>query len=541
MLHKAFLVAASWCWAMEPSYLELLLSIANREGEGPEAVAARLGRPLDNTRTVEIRDGVAIVPVTGPIFRRANMFSDVSGPGMTSVQVLAKDFREALENPNVKAILLDVDSPGGEANGIHEFAAMIRDARGKKPICAYVGGMGASAAYWIASAADEIVADETAMVGSIGTVMAVHAPDAESARQIEIVSSQSPNKRPNVGTKEGRSLYQKRVDDNAAIFVSSVAANRNVTEEQVLTKFGKGAVLIAKEALAVGMIDSIGSLEGTIARLATVDAGTELTGESRAPRATAGDVITVALDVDMSPLEAASERLERATEAYRAVTEGTVPNRDTRPGLARAIRPTAASAAAPTVTREKPMSMIALATVAALIGLSASASEEEVTGALASQRKTREDLQKLTDKSTDGEALATAAGWKENAEKLAGVNAQLVALRTDVREREVASVLEAGQKAGKIPPAKVSKYLEIAGAGADGKGADPVRLRALVDALEPAVATTPTLTPVTSIESSTSSSGTFGLSDEELTICSQLKLDPKEYAADKAAHTTARG
>jgi hypothetical protein len=64
---------------MRPEAVETLLEVAAREGASPEAVAARLGRPLENTRAVTMREGVAVAPVIGPIFRRANLLTQVSG------------------------------------------------------------------------------------------------------------------------------------------------------------------------------------------------------------------------------------------------------------------------------------------------------------------------------------------------------------------------------------------------------------------------------------------------------------------------------
>lgn len=490
-MHKAFIVAASLCWAIEPAHLEMLLAIANREGAGPEAVATKLGRKLENTWGVEVREGVAVVPVHGPIFRRANLFTEVSGA--TSIEILARDFRAAVDDPAVHAIVLDIDSPGGEANGINEFAAMVRASRSTKPVCAYVGGMAASAAYWIASACGEIVADESAEVGSIGCVMAVTAPDATSAKQIEIVSSQSPFKRPNVATKEGRSQYQKRVDDHAEIFVANVATNRAVTVEAVLEKFGRGGVMTAKSAIAVGMLDTLGSLEGTIARLA-----------GDAPPGRASSPVRV--------LPAA------------AVVASAPP----------ALNPsTAAPAASP--AQRTPMAAIALVTLAALVGLSATASEEEVTSTIASQRKTREELHKSTGKPTDSEAFGAIEAMKENTTQLKVVREELAQLKADARENEVRSILEANQKSGKLPPARVAWALGIAGADAKtGLGGDPAKLRALVDGLEVAVATSPVTTA--SRDQAAAGAGTPpALTSEELTICSQLKIDPKQFAADKAA------
>lgn len=164
--------------------------------------------------------------------------------------------------------MLNLDTPGGEVTGINEFAQMIFDARGKKPIVAYVDGMAASAGYWIASAADEIVTDETGLLGSIGVVAAVPNPDARSAREVQFVSSQSPKKRPNPNTESGREQLQAMVDDLATVFVRTVARNRSVTESDVLDRFGQGAVLVGANAVQAGLADRLGSFEGVIAELA---------------------------------------------------------------------------------------------------------------------------------------------------------------------------------------------------------------------------------------------------------------------------------
>lgn len=257
---RAFDFAASVPWAISEDALENILAIARREND-IEAVQARLGRPLQNTRNVSMRDDVAVIPVTGPIFRYANMFTEISGA--VSLSTLATDFNEALTNSRVKAIVLEIDSPGGQASGISEFANMIRAAG--KPVVAYVSNQGASAAYWIAAAANQIVMSDTAMVGSIG-VIAGFTTEKESGR-IEIVSSQSPKKRVDASTEEGRKTIQATVDDLAEVFVSAVAQFRGVDRETVITKFGEGGVLVGKFAVAVGMADSLGSLESVIAGL----------------------------------------------------------------------------------------------------------------------------------------------------------------------------------------------------------------------------------------------------------------------------------
>lgn len=251
-------------WALDEDWLRTLRGIAIGEGEGPEAVAARLGRPLQNAQDVSVRNGVAVIPLVGPIFRYANLFTQVSGA--TSIEIFARDLRVALDDPQVKAILLEINSPGGQVDGVNEAADMI--AAAEKPIVAYVGGTAASAAYWLASAADRIVVDATARLGSIGVVTTVNVDKNAKDGTVEIVSSQSPNKRADVTTAEGRSVVQAQVDSIADVFIDAVAANRGVSRDVVIGEFGGGSVKIGRAAIAAGMADSAGSLESTLATLA---------------------------------------------------------------------------------------------------------------------------------------------------------------------------------------------------------------------------------------------------------------------------------
>lgn len=259
---SAFDMMARQPWAMLPDALETIASIARRENESPEAVAAKLGRPLQNTRSVTVRDGVAIVPVTGPVFRYANLFTDISGA--TSLDVLAREFSSAVNDPAVKAVVLEMDTPGGQASGIAEFAQQVRAAG--KPVIAYVDGMAASAGYWIAAAADEIVTSKTGEVGSIGAVVGIDTRQQDGV--LEIVSSQSPKKRPDASTDEGRQQIQARIDALAQVFVDDVAAYRGVTSEKVLSEFGQGDMRMGEEAVRLGMADRVSTLEEVIAGLA---------------------------------------------------------------------------------------------------------------------------------------------------------------------------------------------------------------------------------------------------------------------------------
>lgn len=248
-------------WLSTPSALRMVLDIANREVD-IEAVSAKLGRPLDNTRTVELRGSVAVIPITGTIVRYSSFFTEICGG--VSTEMLARDLNTALNDDSVETIVFNIDSPGGEASGVAELSEMIFEARSKKKIVAYVDDMAASAGYWYASACEEIHASKTAMVGSIGVVFTLR---EKTGSGIEIVSNVSPRKRPDISTAEGISQIQAWADKLGDIFVDSVALHRGVSSDTVLAKFGQGDMLVGREALEAGMVDSITTFEALIAKL----------------------------------------------------------------------------------------------------------------------------------------------------------------------------------------------------------------------------------------------------------------------------------
>lgn len=267
MSGRLFNLACQQAWAIQPDALQMILEIVSRENQPDfEAVAAKKAARMDGTDQARIRNGVSIIPVLGPIVRRADFFSEISGA--TSVESLARDFNAALNDPLVHSILFEFDSPGGEATGISEFANMISAARGKKPMVAFVDGMAASAAYWIASATDEIVTADTALLGSIGVVAKIANPDTKKASDVKFISSQSPNKQANPLTEKGAAQYQALVDHMAEVFIATVAANRGVSEETVLSDFGQGGVLVGRRAVEAGLADKLGSFESTLSDLA---------------------------------------------------------------------------------------------------------------------------------------------------------------------------------------------------------------------------------------------------------------------------------
>jgi signal peptide peptidase SppA len=259
----------SHAWAVQPQVLDTMFNIATRNLSDFSAVLANKDKRVGYEQ--HVRGNIGIVNIIGPLFARAGFFEMISGA--TDLGMLVKSFSALVDDPNIQGIVLNIDSPGGEVSGTSEFGTMITEARKKKPVYAYVQGSGASGAYWLASSVGpgNLFLADTAAVGSIGVVMGYRSDkernEKAGIKDIEIVSSQSPDKRLDPTTDEGRGKVQVTVDDIARVFVNTVAKNRGVTAEKVLSDFGKGWVLVGEEAVRVGMADGVGTFESVIAKM----------------------------------------------------------------------------------------------------------------------------------------------------------------------------------------------------------------------------------------------------------------------------------
>lgn len=263
----------SHSWAITPEYLNTIIAVVN--GNGNKALAEQIAEDR-NTFISQLPQtkNTAVIQIKGVIMPYANLFTAISGG--TSIEGVAAQFDKAMTDQSVTDILLLFDSPGGEITGLANLSDTIYNARGKKKIVSYVNGMAASAAYWIATAADEIVMAETAEVGSIG-VMAIY-EDTTKAEQMAGIdtlilrSSQSPNKNVDPMTEKGQQLIQDKIDSLAQIFIQHVARNRGVSVETVLTTFGKGDVMISKDAILKGMADKIANITSMFKKDGAMDA-----------------------------------------------------------------------------------------------------------------------------------------------------------------------------------------------------------------------------------------------------------------------------
>jgi ClpP class serine protease len=256
-------------WAVAQSSMDGLLSMDNASLESMQALATRNDRYMDGAEEIKIRNGVAIIPIAGILTKKDSFMAWMFG--RSTYELLAKDYTAAMNNPDVICIVLDIDSPGGMVSGCSEFADIVYNSRGMKPVVAYVGGDACSAAYLIASAAERIVINDTAELGSVGaifTIVDTTKMEKDAGVKVwEIVSTQSPYKRLDPSKSEHMARYQARIDDMAGVIIEKVARNRAISYDSVLENYGRGDVFVGQTAVDAGMAESLGSFEGLMAEL----------------------------------------------------------------------------------------------------------------------------------------------------------------------------------------------------------------------------------------------------------------------------------
>lgn len=258
-------------WAIVPAKLVEIVEIYNTHLKGDKIdlkiIEAQIGKPLNREEQgYEVIDGVAVIPIDGIISKKMNMFSKISGGAST--QLIGRDFQQALNDPFVRAVILNIDSPGGSVDGTFELANMIFESRGRKPILAHTDGMMASAAYAIGSAADKIyISGDTTQVGSIGVMMTHYDYSAQDEKRGIKISHITAGKYKAIGvdskplSKEDREIIQGEVDYLYSGFVQDVARNRGATPDQVLSDMAEGRVFIGKMAIKAGLVDGVSTLD----------------------------------------------------------------------------------------------------------------------------------------------------------------------------------------------------------------------------------------------------------------------------------------
>lgn len=289
-------------WAILPSKLETLRAVLMARAEGIEATAEELAAFTGGTSPGMNQAGaVAVLALHGIIAHRAGMLEESSGG--TSTETFARIYRQVMADPNIAAVVLDVNSPGGAVPGLHELATEMLALRGTKRVVAVANATMASAAYWLAAAAaDEIVALPSATVGSIG-VASIYFDDSKEREQngiaVEVFTS-SENKADYLGlgplSPEARARIQARVNEAGAWFRGDVAKGRNVSVADVRARFGEGIPFGAKDAKAAGLIDRIGTFEETVERLMGRKSAGAMRAEAEAPALAAAEPVAVAAE-----------------------------------------------------------------------------------------------------------------------------------------------------------------------------------------------------------------------------------------------------
>ncbi len=248
-------------WAIREEYVTIVAEMMRKAECGHEFEAEGHSKAND-------AGAVAVIPIKGVLTQHGGFFG-----GGNSCDEIGEWVDAAAGDSGIKAIVLDVDSPGGSVFGVQETGEKIRQAREAKPVFAVANSMMASAAYWLGSQATKIIGTPGADIGSIGVVL-VHADFSASLEKDGIkVSYITSSKHKAEGNwteplaDDARAHMQSRVDDYHATFVDAISKGRGVSKSIVGNDFGQGRMFGAAKAKELGMIDNIGTLASTVKRL----------------------------------------------------------------------------------------------------------------------------------------------------------------------------------------------------------------------------------------------------------------------------------
>jgi capsid assembly protease len=246
-------------WAITEGWLDSICEIFESNVSGaaqPDFKPGSIEIVDEQGRDYQVVDGVAILPIMGPIFPRANILTQMSGA--TSLDVLGRRLDEALADEEVSTILFQIDSPGGSVMGLSEMASKIYEARADKTILALAEGTAASAAYMLGSQAEAFFATEGSVVGSIGTIARIDSPDRamKNAGIDSIVFRSSELKAAGNGpmTPRQEDSMRKVLSTYFEMFKDAVVRGRpGIDIESVAT----GEVWIGRQAVDIGLADDV--------------------------------------------------------------------------------------------------------------------------------------------------------------------------------------------------------------------------------------------------------------------------------------------
>lgn len=298
-----------------PATAQAILSVVHgrldASGAAPPAASQFIGsrrRPSGYALT-RAQGNSALISVIGSLVNRGAWID--ANCGLTSYEGVAAQVREATADSSIQNIILDIDSGGGEAAGMFGLAAAIRKARQSKYVVAVVNDMAASAAYSIASAADEIVVSPTSVVGSIGVVMLHLNRSAEMAAKgvrptLIFSGAHKVDGNPfEELSEEVRGAMQRDIGAVYDRFLETVAVGRGKRLTAAAARATEAKTFIGREAISAGLADRFGTVEEILAELsAKKPAPSKQKGKIMLPHEANSDALTQARAEERSRIKA---------------------------------------------------------------------------------------------------------------------------------------------------------------------------------------------------------------------------------------------
>ena len=225
----------------------------------------------ESSHLLSTAEGVGTVAVHGPLTNSDSFWNRLFG--ITSYNEIRNAIIEAINDDEVDRILLDMDTPGGDAKGVNELSDFILQAKQHKPIDTYVSGAAFSAGYWIASATDKIYGPKMSEAGSIGVVaILMNQADAlkDKGYQVTVLRGGKFKALGNPYEKltdTAKKIFQAKIDVMEGFFLDAVSENRNIPRASVKSQVGEGLTFFAKESVANGLMDEVISFDTLFNRL----------------------------------------------------------------------------------------------------------------------------------------------------------------------------------------------------------------------------------------------------------------------------------
>lgn len=270
--------------AIKPSFLKKYAMRYDTAMSIPEIQAGFVDRILKEaqediddqfSRVLQINGDNAIINLFGPMSENGPDWIDLYyGYNGVSYKNLIRAAEEILKNDAIKNVIVNGNTPGGNIDGLDEAFKSLDFLAQKRPVTAINKGMIASAGVWYASAAHKIIAgNPSSMIGSIGVVIDTldftGYYNSFGIEQITITNTDSPNKRPNLLTEEGKNIYIKELNSLYSVFLDRATDGKTVTPESI--KALKGEMIIAADAVKIGLMDSIEGVQAPAADAAGSD------------------------------------------------------------------------------------------------------------------------------------------------------------------------------------------------------------------------------------------------------------------------------